>query len=149
MDLKEKLRLKKVYSEMPEQQLLDMLSADEHEYQEGAYELLLEEAKRRGIEEELDKIRKNQEEKKRIQLEKPDRFIQIFETYNQADIAFLKSILKANGIKFIVENENYNSIRPLTGVPMKLKVSDSQLEKAKELLKDFKGSQFGQGQVDP
>lgn len=148
MKEEEKLRLKKLYAELPEQQLLDMLSEDETGYQEGAYELLLEEAKKRGMEEKIAgiiKIKNGTREAKRAQ---PEEFKQIFETYNKADIAFLKSLLEANGINFIVENENYNIIRPLSGVPIILKVEARQLDDAKELLKDFQGGNFGQGKVD-
>ena len=76
-----------------------------------------------------------------------DNFKSIFETYNSADIAFLKSILSSNGINFIIENENYVAVRPLAGVPMVLKVSAKQLGEAKKLLSDFRGGKFGQGQV--
>ena len=71
----------------------------------------------------------------------------IFETYNFADMAFLKLLLRANSIDFIVENENFATIRPLSGVPMMIKVNVGQLDEAKELLKDFKGGNFRQRQV--
>jgi len=77
----------------------------------------------------------------------PEEYKHIFETYNAADIAFLKSMLKAHDIDFILENENFAAIRPLSGVPAILKVNIKQLEEAKELLKDFKGGQFGQTKV--
>lgn len=48
MDEKEKLRLKKIYSEMPEEELSEMLIVDENEYKNGVYQLLLEAAKLRG-----------------------------------------------------------------------------------------------------
>ena len=73
-----------------------------------------------------------------------ENFKPIFETYNLTDIALLKSLLEAHNIEYIVENENYATIRPLAGVPMVLKVKIEQLEDAKELLKDFKGGKFGQ-----
>ncbi|MGD0336096.1 MAG: DUF2007 domain-containing protein [Candidatus Omnitrophota bacterium] len=76
-----------------------------------------------------------------------DNFKPIFETYNSADIAFLKSILNSKGINFVIENENYAEVRPLAGVPMVVKVRTNQLDEAKKLLSDFKGGKFGQGQV--
>jgi histidyl-tRNA synthetase len=147
MKEEEKLRLKKLYAELPEQQLLDMLSEDEKAYQEGAYELLLEEAKKRDMEEKIAEVIKIKNGTRKAKCAQPEEFKQIFETYNKADIAFLKSLLEANGINFIVENENYNTIRPFSGVPMILKVEARQLVDAEELLNDFQGGNFGQGKV--
>lgn len=45
----EKQELKKRYEEMPDSELLERLSEGETEYTETAYALLLEEAKKRGI----------------------------------------------------------------------------------------------------
>lgn len=72
---------------------------------------------------------------------------QIFETYNQADIAFLKSLLDAHKITYIVDNESFSALRPLSGVPMVLKVCARQFDEAKELLKDFQGGSFGERKV--
>ncbi len=53
MEQEEKIRLKKQYEEMPEEELIQRLSARETDYEEGIYELLLQEAKRRGIDERI------------------------------------------------------------------------------------------------
>lgn len=49
LNKEEELRLKKLYEEMPQEKLLEMLSAGKKNYREGVYKLILEEAKRRGL----------------------------------------------------------------------------------------------------
>ena len=83
----------------------------------------------------------------------PTRFLRgmnmvvLFETYNLADIAFLKSLLDAHKITYIVDNEAFAALSPLSGVPMVLKVTAEQLDETKELLKDFQGGYFDQGKT--
>ena len=70
MDEQEKLRLKKIYQEMPDKELLKLLSVDKREYKKGIYELVLEEVKKRGLEAEVTEIEKSKtEEPKQISLE--------------------------------------------------------------------------------
>ena len=65
MDEKEKLRLEKVYSKMPDAELGEMLLCDQSGYAEGVYDLVSAEAKKRG----LDEIKINEmEEKKKSEL---------------------------------------------------------------------------------
>jgi hypothetical protein len=54
MNEEEKLRLKRKYKEMSEKELLELLSVDEKEFEQDIYQLLLDEAKRRGIEAKID-----------------------------------------------------------------------------------------------
>lgn len=52
MDEQEKMRLKRIYSEMPDKELLEMLSVGDKEkeqYEEGVYELVKAEASRRNF----------------------------------------------------------------------------------------------------
>lgn len=75
MDEKEKLRLKKLYEQMPEEELAEMLMIDEKEYEEGIYQLLLDAAKFRnlGIEKKeiIDKaVSLQQEAREKIATEK-------------------------------------------------------------------------------
>jgi len=73
-------------------------------------------------------------------------FVDLLVTFNQGDIAFIISILKANGIIYHIEGENFLAVRPLVA-PARIMVDRSRLEEAKELLKDFKSGHFGY-QVD-
>lgn len=49
MNNEEKARLKKEYESIPDEELLEMLLLDESEYEQGVYELVEEEAERRGL----------------------------------------------------------------------------------------------------
>jgi len=52
------------------------------------------------------------------------------------EVAILKSILSANNINFRVEGEHFANIYALAQ-PCRFMVNENQLDKAKELLKDF------------
>ena len=69
-------------------------------------------------------------------------FTEILVTFNQGDIAFIKSLFEANDIQYYIEGENFLQVRPLVA-PARIKVDILQIEEAKELLKDFEGGQFG------
>jgi len=47
MNNDEKLRLKKIYEELSERKLVEMLSVGKEGYKEGFYELLIEECKKK------------------------------------------------------------------------------------------------------
>jgi len=152
MDLEEKARLQKYYAGLAEKELIEMILEGEKDYQEGAYALLQEEARRRGIEEKVEKICKAFEAQQKSGGEAgqelpPDEFATLFETYNNSDVAFIRSILQANDIEFFVDNESFNAIQPLATAPIIVKVKAAQLEEARELLADFQGGSFGQGKV--
>ncbi len=76
--------------------------------------------------------------------------VEIYSTFNPADIAFIKSILNDAGIKYFFKGENSLSlVWPQTREPAKLMVKKEQVGEALELLKDFKpGSQFLSGKTD-
>lgn len=45
------------------------------------------------------------------------KYIELFRTFNQGDIAVLKSIFDAEGIDYYVQGENFNLIRPAVEAP--------------------------------
>jgi len=49
MKEKEIVRLKKLHKEMPNEKLIELLSEDRDDYEDGMYELIIEEAKKRNI----------------------------------------------------------------------------------------------------
>ena len=51
MDEIEKQRMQKYYSKIDEGKLRELLSEDRNDFQEGMYDLMIEEAKRRGLSE--------------------------------------------------------------------------------------------------
>jgi hypothetical protein len=62
-------------------------------------------------------------------------FVEILTTYNTADIAFLKSLLEAEGITYFFHGENFARIDPMIQ-PARLMVRRHEVEKARELLRD-------------
>ncbi len=66
----------------------------------------------------------------------------LLSTMNQGDIALIKSILDDSNIDYHVFDEEFLSLRPLVQ-PARFYVADSQMEEAKELLKNFELHIFG------
>ncbi len=61
----------------------------------------------------------------------------VYSTFNPGELPLLKSILQDNDIDFFVTNEWSGGIFPhATG--MDIMVEDTQAERAKELIEDFK-----------
>ena len=77
-----------------------------------------------------------------------ETFKAIIETYNMTDLGFIKSLFEAKGIKFVVEGENFATVRPLAA-PAIVKVETGQIGQVKELLKDFQGGKFSYKIIDP
>ena len=63
-------------------------------------------------------------------------YIEILSTYNQQDIAMIKSILDSENIEYILNNELFSSVRPLIE-PIALLVKKDYVEKAKDLLSGY------------
>lgn len=60
----------------------------------------------------------------------------VLETLNPGDIAFIKSVLDSEGITYFFQGENFVYMAYPT--PARLMVREDEVEKAKELLKDFR-----------
>ncbi len=67
---------------------------------------------------------------------------EVLATYNPADIAFMKSLLDAEGITYFFKGEHFLYMRPLAD-PARLMVRKEQAAEAKELLKDMELSFMG------
>ncbi len=67
--------------------------------------------------------------------DEPIEYELILETHNAGDQAFLKSILDAEGITYLLQGEH---VAPYLyhALPMRLMVRKDQAEKAREILKD-------------
>lgn len=139
MEPEEIQRIKKLYREMPDEQLIEMLSADEGDFQEGAYLFLVEEAERRGLEDKLEEIRKTKEEKKAETSQIEYKFIRVHTTPKPAEIALIKSILNAENIPYDIRGEHLNALYGVADgfTSMDVMVREDYSEDAKELLKEF------------
>jgi len=69
--------------------------------------------------------------------EEPFELVEIFETFNEGDIAMIKSIFEANGIRYFLKDENFHTLRPLVQ-PVVVMVVDKDVERAKKLLSELK-----------
>lgn len=63
----------------------------------------------------------------------------VLTTFKPGDIAMIKSLLDSEGITYFFQGENFTYLDPLV-VPARLMVKKDEVEKAKEILKDFKFS---------
>jgi hypothetical protein len=64
---------------------------------------------------------------------------EVLSTFRPGDIAMIKSILDGENITYFFQGENFTYLDPFV-VPARLMVKKDEVEKAKELLKDFKFS---------
>ncbi len=61
-------------------------------------------------------------------------FEEVLQTYNPADVAFIESLLKGEGITYLFQEEAFNQIPSV--VPARLLVRKDQVELAREILRD-------------
>jgi len=66
-----------------------------------------------------------------------DEFVEVFSTYRQDDIAFIKSILDGEGIQYFFEGES-SIMLIASGAYARLLVKVEDVERAKEILRDLK-----------
>ncbi len=143
MDERTKLILKQKYAVLPDEELISMISFGKEEYEPEAYDLLLAEARRRGIEESP---AGHPEEKK----EKPETeampsgqdnelltYVQLMIVVNGSDRRSLESILDTAHLPYYLQALNIRGKE----WPMALMVEQSRYEDAIELLsRRFKSS---------
>jgi len=72
-------------------------------------------------------------------MEKGIKYKEIYSTMNLFHIAFIKSLLDAINIRYIIEGENFLQVRPLVE-PATIKVDTEQFADAEELLNEFRKS---------
>ena len=56
MDKNEIIRLRKEYSSLSDDELIALLNADRAEFDEGVYEIVLEEARKRNLEKKISRL---------------------------------------------------------------------------------------------
>jgi len=68
-----------------------------------------------------------------------DKFVKVYSTPTQGEIAIIKSILDAHNIPYYIKGENFGTLYgPADGLSsMDIMVREDNFEDAKELLKEF------------
>ncbi len=67
-------------------------------------------------------------------------FVEVYRPGDQQELMLLKALLDAEGVRYYVINENFNSILPVAGVgEMRLMVEQERVRDCLELLKDALG----------
>ena len=140
MEEQERLRLKKLYTDMPEEHLIELILEDGEAYKKEpyeAYELMLAEAKKRGIEKKIEERKKSAQNTEYLRHKDMDLVVaRRFPYRNEAEYA--KNILESNGIEAIITADDCGFMRAhltLTGRGAELLVKKEDLDKAKEALK--------------
>jgi hypothetical protein len=138
----EKLKFKKQYELLMDGQIIQMLADGSEAYVEGAFELLQEEAMRRGL--EIEKPEAPQQKAVLPPVPAPaeseidvNTYVQLVIINNGSDRAFIESLFAGSDILYYLQNLN---IRRDIDLPVGLMVESQRVEDAIELLKDFKPS---------
>ena len=151
MEEQEKLRLKKLYEQMPEGKLIEVILEDEEEYKKQpyeAYKLLLEEAKRRGFEKKINEKKKINYEHRmtegldsETETKETKDWITIHNFFDILEAQQLEQILKEHNIPVAIISRQDSAFDGLfkssigEGV---LQVRKDCVKEAKKILADFK-----------
>ena len=143
MDETEIARLIKLYSEMPDEEVIEILLTDEPEYIKKpyeAYEILREEAKRRGLMDTVAEEKQHRREQE-IAHEADQEFVVIL-TGTMMEIGMAKGLLEENGIPAFSQDEMLGSIAgPYVSSAglgaVKLVVEKRDLAKARLILNEY------------
>lgn len=142
MNSEDKLKLKKQYADLADGQIVGMLGEGKEAYVEGAFELLQEEARNRGLE-----MNNPPEQEKEIIKPQPlpelepeidvNTYSQLVIVTAESDRALIETLFKNTDISYFFQNLNIRRDNPL---PVGFMVESLRVEDAIELLKDFKPS---------
>jgi hypothetical protein len=144
MNPEERSKFKKQYEELADYQITQMLADGREAYVEGAYELLQEEASRRGL--EIGEKQSKEDYGKEPEAESPERpsvepevdlnaYVQMVIVNHEADRIYIQKLLERADIPYFFQNLN---IRRDVDLPSGLMVDNPRVEEALDLLKDFK-----------
>ncbi len=137
MDLKQRLKLKETYSLLPDEELISMAQEGSNSFAEGVYALLLDEIKKRGIEENpgTGKDTPAAEVKAAPMNDETgvDTFVEIAIITNQGDKEILEKAIKPTDISHYFQSLNIRG----KDWPVSLMVEQSRAEDAVELLQGF------------
>lgn len=139
MDQDKAIKLRNFYREIPERQLLDMLSEDELDFEDDVYALLVAEAKRRGLGDKLNEIKIDKGHRAADEEQSTYEFVNIYTTPMMGEITIIRSLLDGENIPFYIKGENFGTLYgPADGLSsVDVMVRQDFAEDARELLKDF------------
>lgn len=140
MEMTERMELKKKYSSLPDETISEMLLEGRDSYVAEAYELLLSEAKQRGIESRLEESEKPKEnvimDEKYADEAKTEvpTFIQIMIVNDNDDVKSVTNLFEGADESYYFQDLSLKG----EALPVSLMVAEPFLDKAKGLLADFK-----------
>jgi hypothetical protein len=132
MDEQERARLEKEYALLCDEDLKDMLDFDKDEYEEGVYEIIVQEAKRRGLTRTSSPLPSGSKGQ--------DKWFSVYKFSDLAQAEALEAVLNAKGIAVeIVQDGCYTCSRSLSIVPETgvVRVRADQVDQARRLVDEF------------
>ena len=150
MDGQERIKLMKMYREMPEEQVIEILLEDEEIYKKEpyeSYELLMQEAENRGIEEKINELKtkrqKQKEEQKQREeagLQEGKRWVSVYVFFDEVDKGYLEGLFEQNKIPFRITSRlgaAYKSAFKSSQGLGELTVREDYVEEAQRIISDF------------
>lgn len=145
MDLSERIRLKKIYAEMSEEQIVDIVIEDAAAYEKEPYEsykLLLEEACKRKLTDRLDALKKQHRERaKEEELSRSNQWISVYTFFDEVEKISLESLLQQETIPYEIvyrcENPYDGLFKPALGLGEFL-VREDCVEKTRIIISEYK-----------
>ena len=132
MDEQERARLKKEYALLSDEDIRDMLNFDRDEYEEGVYEIISQEAERRGFLKTAGPLPPGPAGK--------DKWFAVYKFSDLARAEDLEALLNAKGIAVeIIQDGCYTCSRSLSIVPETgvVRVREDQVDQARVLVAEF------------
>lgn len=136
MNNKRDSELKQIYSSLSDEALLERLSEGKNVYEEDAYTIMLNEAKKRGLEIPAEKTSASFEYVKRKV---------IFCTSSVAEAALIASLLKSNGIDAYTQDSALSRLQPLITNAIggiKITVPENQYQDGCKILEEYAKDNF-------
>ncbi len=130
MDLQKNLELKEKYAKMSDEEITAMLLEGKDEFVEGAYELLLREAKSRGLEDKAENTDKVDVSGSLVD----EPYVEMAIVNNEGELESLKTIMEDTDIPFYFQSLHMKG----KDLPVSLMVAISRTEEVIDLFKDFK-----------
>ena len=136
MDQDMRMRLEQEYARYSDESLLEAAELGRDEFQEGVYEIILAEIRRRGLQEQVEERRQLKEEQRETE-ESGGELVMLrrFSFGHEAELA--KAVLEEEGIETVIVSDDLGTVPPGISVgtgSAKLLVFEDDLERAEEIL---------------